>query len=316
MLLKPILAKCNNRTSMPQSHPTSGTPEEWFSNEILLPFDLYGISFDFFVDWRKNQLTPIIWIKRILNPEFTYTNVVEHLEEAIVKEFGQDFLTRLISFANIYKFQVQFIIFRDDFDWIKETSEILIVTLSTNKDNVFLYSSSIVSIEQFKELIQKYSGGPIQVGTKGLIYGTSRLECYLSGTDSLYPGDVDLVILNIENLPGGIIELKKHTLFTLISDQKLSNYYPTPDGRKYNRLSILKDYLSTGKNQVPFFVVYYPTNASFTEGRLELLKGKTGNLSTRFASNFALPKNNSPEEYSKIVAKLKKAIEYHYSLIK
>lgn len=90
-----------------------------------------------------------------------------------------------------------------------------------------------------------------------------------------------MIILDSENKPQGILEFKKHSLTTSISEQCLSNHYPKPDGRKYNRLSILKDYLSSADNQIPILVVYYPTNPSFTEGRLELLQGKTGYLSTK-----------------------------------
>jgi hypothetical protein len=187
------------------------------------------------------------------------------------------------------------------------------VNLSNNNQQDLVDNHSIISIESFKELIRYNSGGPVQIGSKALIYGTSNLECYLSGTNSLYPGDVDLILLDRSNKPVGILEFKKHTLSTPISKQRLANYYPYPDGRKYNRLSILKDYLSNESNTVPFFVIYYPTNSECTEGRLELLHGAANNLSTKTASNFALPINNSHKEYSKMIDKLKKAIAYHYN---
>lgn len=315
MLVKPFLAKCSDRTSMPKSHPTSGNPEDWLSSELLLEHELLGITFDFFVDWsaNPNKITPTIWVKRILKSEFTYAEVVADLHNVLITEFGFEYLERLISFCTDCQLQMQLIIFRDDFDWVNPLSEILVVNLSNNNQQDLVDKHSIISIEIFKELIRNNSGGPVQIGSKALIYGTSSLECYLSGTNSLYPGDVDLILLDRSNKPAGILEFKKHTLDTPISKQRLKNYYPYPDGRKYNRLSILKDYLSNESNTVPFFVIYYPTNSECTEGRLELLQGAANNLSTKTASNFALPINNSHEEYSKMIDKLKKAIAYHYN---
>jgi hypothetical protein len=162
-------------------------------------------------------------------------------------------------------------------------------------------------------MIRSYSGGPIQIGSKGLIYGTSRLECYLSSTDSLYPGDVDLIVLNPNNRPSAILEFKKHTLATNIREQKLSNYYPRPDGRKYDRLELLREFISGDGGNVPLLVLYYPTNSAFTEGRLELLKGNTGHLATKATGNFLLPTDKSHDKYNNIVSKIVKAIEYHHN---
>ncbi|CAN5820608.1 hypothetical protein BH10BAC2_BH10BAC2_27230 [soil metagenome] len=317
MLTKPYLAKCADRNSMPKSHPTSGSPEEWLSNSMLSQINLTGISFDFFVDWNANPnaITPVIWIKRILLSQFSYQQLIQNLDEIIILEFGINYLNLLDAFARNNQFTVQFVIFRDDLDWAQNTSEILFVNLVNANANIISFTTNLISIDIVKNLIRQHSGGPIQIGAKGLIYGTSNLECHLSHTDSLYPGDVDLIILNNESKPLCILEFKKHTLNNSISLQRLSNYYPNPDGRKYNRLAILKDYLNETGLNVPIFIVYYPTNPAFTEGRLELLQGNIGNLSTKVASNFDLPVDNSNEEYIKIINKLVKAIEYHNSLV-
>jgi hypothetical protein len=314
MLSKPFLARCNDRASMPKVHPKSATPEEWYSNDILISNDLFGISFDFFVNWsaKPPSITPVIWVKRILDPAHNYQDAIEHMIQIMEDEFGAEYLNRLSDFASNYGLQVQFIIYRDDFNWDKDESQILMVTFSKNEAGNIVFTPEIVSIVQFKAIIQQHSGGPINIGQKGLMYGTSNLECHLSHTDSLYPGDVDLVLLNPNNLAKGVMEFKKHTLASSISNQQLSNYYPQPDGRKYNRLEILKEFLSTPEDYIPFFVLYYPTNAAFTDGRLELLQGITGNLSTRAGVDFPLPTANNVQDYQRIIDQLKRAIVYHY----
>lgn len=315
MLQMPYLALCENRAVMPKNHPSSGAPEDWFSNDILNQNELFGITFDFFIDWSQNpySVTPVIWIKRILSFNYTYNDLLTNIDYVIINEFGQDYINRLTAFASIYDFQVQFLFFRDDSDWSNDNSQLLIVNAEKDVDGNITFNGNHIFISQLRELIRANSGGPIRIGQKGLIYGTSRLECFLSKTDSLYPGDVDLIILDKQNIPRGILEFKKHTLNNPIDSQKLSNYYPMPDGRKYDRLALLKDYLSREGNKIPFFVIYYPTNGEIKQGRLELLQGVAGTLSTRAASNFPLPHNKTLEDYTKVVIKLKNAIAWHYS---
>jgi hypothetical protein len=120
-------------------------------------------------------------------------------------------------------------------------------------------------------------------------------------------------MLDNNSIVKGIIEFKKHTLQSSINDQQLSNYYPVPDGRKYNRLAILREFLSTPTNPIPLFVVYYPTNGSFTEGRLELLQGNAGHLTTKCAINFPLPKTHNLNSYQVVINQLFNAITQHYA---
>lgn len=317
MLTKPFLAKCCDRNSLPKLHPTSGSPEDWFSNEILATHNLSGISFDFFVNWHLNppSITPIIWVKRILSPDYNYQKVIENVDNTFVKEFGEKQLKVFESFAKNNHLKIQFIIFNDELDWSNADSDILVIDFKIVDNGQFIFGHSLITIDEFKNKIRNYSGGPVQIGAKGLIYGTSNLECYLSGTNSLYPGDADLILLDEKSRPICILEFKKHTLNTSILSQQLSNYYPKPDGRKYDRLAILKNYLSDYNANIPILNIYYPTRNHCKEGRLELLKGNAGNLYTNAASNFPLPGTRSNDEYNLIIEKVKKAIGYHHSLL-
>lgn len=316
MLSAPYLAKCSDRNSMPKFHPTSGSPEDWFSDAMLSRHNYLGLSFDFFVNWSKqpNVLTPVIWVKRILEPSVPYQKVLENLSDILVSHFGNTYFTLLDSFRNVNSLSVQLIIFHDDFNWSDSKSNLLMVDFKGKSESGFIFEGNIVDIELFKSIIQSHSGGPIQIGSKGLIYGTSNLECFLSTTTSLYPGDVDLIVFNKKFEPLALLEYKKHTLTSSISDQKLSNYYPSPDGRKYNRLSILRDYLGQISPNLPLFNIYYPTNPAFNQGKMELLKGATGSLQTNVGSIFPLPRSTKETEFDEIIIKLTKGISYHKSL--
>lgn len=313
MLLFPFLAKCTDRKDLPQLHPTSGSPENWFAEKILARHNYLSLSFDFFVNWSENPsvITPVIWIKKVLDPAYDYTDIIDNLSDILSYHFGTVYLDLLDSFRKRYSLAVQIIICRDDIQW-GDDSEIFIVTFLGKTRQGMTYKSDCLKIRDFKKIIQKHSGGPVQIGAKGLMYGTTNLECYLSKTTSLYPGDVDLILFNQNHDPLALIEYKKHTLTSSISCQQLSNYYPRPDGRKYNRLSMLRDFLSGNNYKLPIINIYYPTNPSCRQGRMELLKGSTGDLQTDILSNFPLPLNES--EYEGVIKKLTKAICYHQSI--
>lgn len=302
MLSKPFLAKCSDRNLLPLAHPTSGSPESWFSDERLMPHGLRSIAFDFFVNWSTPlaRLTPVIWIKRILEPHYTYDHVIQNIHDVLIHEFGSRYLNSLKSFAHTHNLQVQFIIFKDNLDWSVFTGEILLVSLAADNSCDLVFDHTLITVEHLKTLIKTHSGGPIKIGRKGLIYGTSNLECYLSRTDSLYPGDVDQIILDIENRPVCMLEFKKHTLSDPIENQRLSKYYPNPDGRKYDRLAVLRDHIGN----VPVFIFYYPTRAQFSKGKFEIIGGNIGNLLSTRSGYFDLPTNDSTEEIDKMTAVL------------
>jgi hypothetical protein len=313
MLSKPFLALCSNRNSLPKSHPGSGSPDDWLNNNFLKKNGLFGISFDFFVNWSANpaSLTPLIWIKRILSPDKTYPEFTEDLKKNLEDEFGEVYLSRLVDFGARYNLQVQFIIFRDDYLWADDKSSLLVITASKNLNKGLKYLFTEISITQFKQMIQDNSGGEFHIGKKGLIYGSSMLECYLSRTDSLYPGDLDLLLLNEKNQPVAILEYKKHTQTSSIDSQGLSRYYPAPDGKKYNRIAIFRDYLNTTGLHLPILIIYFPTQQMITHGKMEIVSGNTGSLKTISASNFNLPSNRTEEQALPIIQKVKNAINYY-----
>ena len=302
MLQKTFLARCDNRACLAKTNIMSGSPEAWLSNDILSKSNTFGLTFDFFVDWAINQISPYVWIKRILLPNYTYDEFIGKLDFEMEKEFGKDYLCRLGRFATEYDMQIQFIVFHDDLDWSNDRNELLIVSLSF-KEGCYSFSPQKYSLSGFKELIKSHSGGPVSIGSKGLIYGTSRLECSLSKTDSLYPGDADLLLLNEDNKAVCILELKKHTLSSPISEQCFTNYYPRPDGRKYKRLALLRDFLASKSNsRILFFVLYYPTQTYIEQQWiLEVIEGNAFSLRATDSFIFELPADKSDNEYLTLI---------------
>lgn len=308
MLQKTYLVSSEDRTYSAKTNEISGSPEDWLSNKLLSESNTLGLTFDFFVDWRINRISPYVWIKRILLPNYTYDEFIGKLDSEIEKEFGKDYLCRLGRFSTEYRMQVQFIVFHDELDWSNDRSELIIVSLSF-KEGRYSFSPQKYSLAEFKELIKFHSGGPVRIGSKKLKFSTSRLEYSLSMTDSLYPGDADLILLNEDNKAICILEFKKHTLPTPVSEQCLATYYGL-DNRKYKRLALLRDYLASKSNsRILFFVLYYPTRTNIEQQwKLEVLEGNAFSLRATDSFIFELPADKSDNEYKKVIEKISQVI--------
>lgn len=290
MLSHPALALCSDRTRAAQLHPSGKGPEAWFSRKRLTEAGLYGLSFDFFTDWSAEPPTvrPTLWTKCLLDEENTYEELEGGLREALERLHTPDGILRYASFGRQHGMQAHYLVFRDDQDWGLDDAELLVVALELEGQSSVRLRPWRVTLAELKAQIQRHSGGPVRLGGKGLTYGTSRLECALSKTDSAYPGDTDCVLLDADGAVVALLEFKKHTLPTAIETQELRRYYPTPDRRKYDRLAALRDRVSPPGAPAPLFNVYYPTRAALTGGRVELVAGPIGHLRTAALGDFAL----------------------------
>lgn len=294
MLKKPVLARCADRSVLAKQHPTAGNPDDWLSEQILSKSGLRGVYFDYFVNWNTNAISNELWIKRILNSEYSpwpdYKK--DRIQNLIDDCDGSEFRECLAKFATRYSFKLRFKIFKDVPKWENDS---FIISTNINKagdiDSLFR-----VSLEELMNNIKKLSGGPISVGKKGLYFGTSYLECHLSHTDAAWPGDVDLIITDTECKALAILEYKKHTKSSPIKQQQLSNYYPNPDRRKYDRLEILRRHL--GEN-IPIIITYYPTNTTEKLMKLEVIRGQIGALKSIKSQYLNLPSSKKDIEGSK-----------------
>ena len=286
MIHKPSLAKCDNRNIKAKKHPYSGDPEDWLSNELLSKFNISAVSFDFFINWSDNTTSSEIWIKRIVDRNVQTWPIADN--EMLLKWIydcdSEQAISDLSYFCGQNNLKLNYFLFKD-VDWNNSDGGIVNVTLD-NEGN--LVGANQISIEELKERIKSQSGGNVSVGRKGLFYGLSTLECYLSKTDAAWPGDLDILLLDDNKDPLAIIELKKHTLGSSINNQKLSNYYPSKDARKYDRLAIFRNYLQTS-HDLPIIVLYYPTNTNENLIKLEKIDGNVGNLKSGKSLVLELP---------------------------
>ncbi|WP_340372810.1 hypothetical protein [Peribacillus sp. FSL E2-0218] len=273
MLLKPHHARCDDRSESSKKHKVAGEAEDWFSNALLNEYELSGVNFDFFVNWNNETLSNEFWVKRLVNEDEIKSTKPEFIQELIYSCDSEEFVKDL---AQLAKGSLKYKLFRESTDWAKQTEEELpILTVDIDVSGA-VRAVSRESLDTLKKEIQTLSGGPVRV-SKGLNYSYSTLECYLSSTDSAWPGDVDLILLDNKKVPKAIIEFKKHTLWDKIEDHKFEKYYKetTVDRRKYNRLAILRD--AIGKD-IPLLVVYYPTREEFNYIIIEEALGTVNDL--------------------------------------
>lgn len=287
----PILALCNDRTKTAKKNPTIDEPQSYLNNNLLEPLGLIGLNFDFFIDWNNNTLSREIWVK------LPYRGAKGTNDEIIQLLRQQSKFVDLVRFAQANNLSVSGFIFDDEQDWSKNESEL---TLAHWNQQTKL-TLSVISIEDLKEKIKTLSGGSVSIGSKGLIYGTSRLECHLSTTDALWAGDVDLLLCDRNSFePVLIFEFKKHTGSGSISFEKqnFSNYYPRPDQRKYDRLWYLANQLSS--RSLPIFIVYYSTQKNETDIKVEKI-GFNNGLKSLGIRNIEIDTENPIASYNTLI---------------
>jgi hypothetical protein len=295
---------CGNRSVRSKQHSIAGGPEDWFTDNLLSNQGYKGISFDFFVNWKLYELSPEIWIKRVVAdkyqpwPEYH----TEAIQQALASCDGTSTLETLAQFFLRYRLTLYYQLFKESVDWRRHPSPIVTVTIE-NTGSISLVEET--PLPTLKSRIQLLSGGPVAIGSKGLIYGTTTLECYLSRTDAAWPGDVDMIIVDGSGGAVAILEFKKHTLNSPIEEQALSNYYPSPDGRKYDRMAVLRDHLSP---DVPIVILYYPTQTQIHSLKLELIAGKRGKLGALQSRLVPLPTKHDTKAHQQLFETILKMV--------
>ena len=295
MLNKPILAKCDNRADLARRHPFSGEPEEWLADTYLARYGLVGLTFDFFVNWATGSIPNQLWIKRVVEEPFNPWPITSSrdISNAIYQCDGEEKVRKLCGFANRYDMSCHYFLFKESSDSRHPPAPIIEVTF----DGI----GSVIGVQEVElsvlmQRIQRLRGGPASVGSKGLTYGLTSLECFLSKTRTLWPGDADLVLVDSSFTPLAIIEFKKDTRGTPIANETLSNYYPTRDPRKYDSLALFRDCFTNGASALPIIVVYYSIRQSSRQVKLELIEGAAKRL--RATNSVLVPLPNAGDEES------------------
>ena len=123
------------------------------------------------------------------------------------------------------------------------------------------------------------------------------MECFLSKTPDIWPGDADLVLVDSNFTPRAIIEFKKDTIGTPISSETLSNYYPSRDPRKYDSFAHFRDHFTDDPSTLPIIILYYSVKEPLDQQvKLERIEGAARRL--RATNSELLPLPNANDETS------------------
>lgn len=264
-------ARCDDRRQITRAVD----PANWILS--ALPETWRLLSFHFFIDWNQHPsaLGEEVWMTRLLRLDAGES--IENIhEQQILTAFTSGghkdtFIALQKACSHYGQTAVSIILPEIDMRMIGVDTPIWKLHIAPYD---LEFTIEKLSLSMLMREIQAHSGGRVVVGTKGLTYGTSAVECYLSKTDAAYPGDVDAVIVNESGVAQCIIEFKKHTLNDRVEDHLVSRYYPQPDGRKYRRLDCLvHHYQQLNQIELPFVLFYFATRMPVI--RLQVLKNMT-----------------------------------------
>lgn len=268
MLTRPVLARCDNRAELARTNLVYGEPDQWMTYAHLSRIGLSAVSFDYFVDWgvRPYAVGNELWVKRIAKCPVQSLQPDDVLHGA--HSCGDD-LEALEAFAARYGFNARYLIFQEAVDWQRAPEPLLVANLVNGVFSKLAYRD----LGRVMDAIRRFSGGPVRIGEKGLTYGTSELECHLSKTDALWPGDADCVLwCGRQHQALALLEFKKHNMSSPLADENIQKYMRA-DWRKWQRLGLLRDRL-----EVPLFCVYYSTDCREEWIKVERLVGRFDSL--------------------------------------
>ena len=173
MLSKPVLRVSTDRSLKPKQHPTCGGPEDWLTDDIFELKGLHACSFDFFWDWKRGTISKEIWEKRIVESSYTPwpQTDIKTIQQALYDCDGQNYITNLAQLANKIGCRLVYHLFKDS-DWYNTPTSILRVELNTDGSISTIIQQSLADL---MENIRSLSGGPVQLGEKGLFLSTSYL---------------------------------------------------------------------------------------------------------------------------------------------
>lgn len=283
MLKKPSLAKCSNRNIKARVNLTSGEPDSWFDYGYLNNRGIEVTGFDFFVNWNTLSVPNEIWIKRIIDDRVTelFHDDFTKFYSWICDLDGATNIDRLTEFCNEYDLSCKYFLFKDSSSWKEDPKAIYEICITNPSINVLKPSEIQRKIQDLRKVAKP-------IGSSGLFYGTSSLECYLSYTPFFWPGDVDAFLIDRDNKVRAILEYKKHNLDSPIEHQTLLNYR-NKDCLKYQSLGLLRDRFKNSENPLPIIMIYYPTNHKIKNIKIEKINGMYNDLKVTHSEIWDIP---------------------------
>ena len=301
-LSKPVLARCDDRSVIARKHPSSGDPEEWLADTYLKPYDLFGLTFDFYVDWNNRSIPNELWIKRIVNDDYTPWPMEDasDVPSEIYRCDGEEKVRQLCRFAHTHNFTCHYFLFKESLYLFARREHVVEVGFDGNGTVVHIRK---VNLPNLKDRIRQLRGGPFST-TKTLNYGQTALDCYLyHNTDVMLPGDADLVLVDSNYTPRAIVEFKKDTIGAPISDETLSKYYRS-DPYKYDSFSYFRDRFTNDPSTLPIVVLYYSVKPATRQVKLERIEGTARKLRATNSKLVPLPNARNARSCRDFVASL------------
>ena len=262
-------ARCDNRQIGTRS---SVDPIQWI--EAAIPDTVTNYSFHFLVKWTADpcELTGPLLLTRLVtasNPDKLQTASNDEVLEAFCGTGGEHHLRELTCLAALAATPAVGVLLGEmEVALLDADSPAWLVDLGGVPECPLRIER--ITLADLSERISRHRGGPASLGLKGLTFGTSAVECWLSRTRNLYPGDCDC-LLTENGRPICVLEMKKHTLSEPIGNRLASRYYPSPDGRKYDSLLALQRRFGAECGwELPLAVVYYATR--FRGFRIQVLQ--------------------------------------------
>ena len=255
------LAKCDNRSIVNQDFDPI---TRWILPGLPSGWSLY--NFHFIVAWNEPPTVsgPFLMVRLI---DFDYLEEPSCFSEEEIWPTLFDSHT-IEEFENLRAVCAQYeqglaAIFLSERPGVAVTEETLVWAIRPDAEGPFDESDPELNTYDVKRLrmaIRKYRGGSASIGGKGLTWGTSSIECYMSTTGDIFPGDVDAVLVDSDGTIRHVIELKKHTLPAPLASHLAGKYYPEKDKRKYLSFQAFMAHLNqyTDTN-TPFSIFYYST---------------------------------------------------------
>lgn len=266
-------AKCFDRR-----HRAAPAPDPLAWVRAALPSNMTCQNFHFFVDWAEagGRLVGPLWLTRLLAAG-SPAELDQLSDGAVAAAFasagGEAALSHLADVASTLGLRAEAMLLGEPATGVMAAS---IPSWRLARDDRNSLTVERLDLSALSNLIENIRGGQASLGSKGLIYGTSAVECWLSKTPNIFPGDCDAILLD-NGMPSAILEMKKHTLTGPIADNLAARYYPSPDGRKYDSLFALQaDCETTAKRDCPLIIIYFATR--FPGIRVQSVRRERGRL--------------------------------------
>lgn len=255
---KPVLAKCIDRS---QEAYDPVKPDEIISQALKKRRQICStFSFNFFINWEEGKFADHFWFTRLLKYKQTIPSV-EQIKQAFMLSDHYFDLLSLSHFAIQFGVHVNGVVLPEpqNITEITENTPAWMIELREGKNHLNVQETNLKELQEKMAVIRGNRFTPM--GRKGLNYGSSAVECWLSTRGNIYPGDCDL-LLACNNQPKLIVEFKKHTKrMQPIEDHLAEKYYNNgSDFRKYESLFLLRDFFEEKGITVPILVVYYSVN--------------------------------------------------------